>query len=185
MASGYLAHGQELNKDEVPVYIQPTKHFHMPPPDAPMIMVGPGTGIAPFRAFLEEREIDGAKGKNWLFFGDQKKATDFLYEKQFTEMQAKGLLTKFDTAFSRDQAEKIYVQDRMRENARRVVEMAEGRRRLFLRLRRRQAHGEGRAPDADHHRAGTGRHDARSREGIHRGPIRQDREAVPQRRVLT
>jgi sulfite reductase (NADPH) flavoprotein alpha-component len=117
LATGYLAHGQELNKNEVPVYIQPTKHFHMPPPDAPMIMVGPGTGIAPFRAFLEEREIDGAKGKNWLFFGDQKKATDFLYEKQFTEMQAKGLLTKFDTAFSRDQAEKIYVQDRMRENA--------------------------------------------------------------------
>jgi len=117
LATGYLAHGQELNKDEIPVYIQPTKHFHMPPPDAPMIMVGPGTGIAPFRAFLEEREIDGAKGKNWLFFGDQKKASDFLYEKQLVEMQAKGLLTKFDTAFSRDQAEKIYVQNRMHENA--------------------------------------------------------------------
>jgi sulfite reductase (NADPH) flavoprotein alpha-component len=117
LASGYLAHGQELNKDEIPVYIQPTKHFHMPPPDAPMIMVGPGTGIAPFRAFLEEREIDGAKGKNWLFFGDQKKSCDFLYEKQFAEMQGKGLLTKFDTAFSRDQAEKIYVQNRMHENA--------------------------------------------------------------------
>ena len=116
LATGYLAHGQELNKDEIPVYIQPTKHFHMPPPDAPMIMVGPGTGIAPFRAFLEEREIDGAKGKNWLFFGDQKKASDFLYEKQFAEMQAKGLLTKFDTAFSRDQAEKIYVQNRMHEH---------------------------------------------------------------------
>ncbi len=117
IASGYLAHGLELHKDEVPVYIQPTKHFHMPPPDAAMIMVGPGTGIAPFRAFLEEREVEGAKGKNWLFFGDQKKASDFLYEKQFAEMQAKGLLTKFDTAFSRDQAEKIYVQNRMHENA--------------------------------------------------------------------
>jgi sulfite reductase (NADPH) flavoprotein alpha-component len=117
LASGYLAHGQELNRDEIPVYIQPTKHFHMPPPDAAMIMVGPGTGIAPFRAFLEEREIDGAKGKNWLFFGDQKKASDFLYEKQFAELQAKGILTKFDTAFSRDQAEKIYVQNRMHENA--------------------------------------------------------------------
>jgi sulfite reductase (NADPH) flavoprotein alpha-component len=116
IASGYLAHGQELNKDEVPVYIQPTKHFHMPPPDASMIMVGPGTGIAPFRAFLEEREVVGAKGRNWLFFGDQKKECDFLYEEQFTEMQRKGLLTKLDTAFSRDQAEKIYVQDRMREN---------------------------------------------------------------------
>ena len=117
MATGYLAHGQELHKPEIPVYIQPTKHFHMPAPDAPIIMVGPGTGIAPFRAFLEEREVTGAKGRNWLFFGDQKKAHDFLYEKQFAEMQAKGLLTRFDTAFSRDQAEKIYVQDRMRENA--------------------------------------------------------------------
>jgi len=116
IASGYLAHGQELNIDEIPVYIQPTKHFHMPPPDAPIIMVGPGTGIAPFRAFLEERQVEGAKGKNWLFFGDQKKATDFLYEKQFADMVASGLLTKLDTAFSRDQAEKIYVQNRMQEN---------------------------------------------------------------------
>jgi sulfite reductase (NADPH) flavoprotein alpha-component len=116
IASGYLAHGQELNQDEIPVYIQPTKHFHMPSPDAAMIMVGPGTGIAPFRAFLEEREIEGAKGKNWLFFGDQKKDSDFLYEAQFAELQRKGILTKFDTAFSRDQAEKIYVQNRMQEN---------------------------------------------------------------------
>jgi len=116
IASGYLAHGQPLNVDEMPVYIQPTKHFHMPPADAAMIMVGPGTGIAPFRAFLEEREVEGAKGKNWLFFGDQKKATDYLYEKQFADMQAKGLLTRIDTAFSRDQEQKIYVQDRMKEN---------------------------------------------------------------------
>jgi sulfite reductase (NADPH) flavoprotein alpha-component len=116
MASGYLAHGQELNKDEIPVYIQPTKHFHMPAPDAAMIMVGPGTGIAPFRAFLEEREMDGARGKNWLFFGDQQKASDFLYEAQFADLQKKGILTRFDTAFSRDQAEKIYVQNRMQEN---------------------------------------------------------------------
>jgi sulfite reductase (NADPH) flavoprotein alpha-component len=116
LASGYLSHGQELNRDEIPVYIQPTKHFHMPPPDAAMIMVGPGTGIAPFRAFLEEREIDGAKGRNWLFFGDQKKASDFLYEAQFADLQRKGILTRFDTAFSRDQAEKIYVQNRMQEN---------------------------------------------------------------------
>ena len=116
IASGYLALGQDLNKDEIPVYIQPTKHFHLPPPDAAMIMVGPGTGIAPFRAFLEEREIDGAKGKNWLFFGDQKRSSDFLYEAQFLGLQRKGILTKLDTAFSRDQAEKIYVQNRMQEN---------------------------------------------------------------------
>jgi sulfite reductase (NADPH) flavoprotein alpha-component len=116
IASGYLGHGQELNKDEIPVYIQPTKHFHMPAPDANIIMVGPGTGIAPFRAFLEERAIDGATGKNWLFFGDQKKSTDFLYEAEFLDMQRKGLLTRLDTAFSRDQAEKIYVQNRMTES---------------------------------------------------------------------
>ena len=116
IASGYLGHGQELNKDEIPVYIQPTKHFHMPASDANIIMVGPGTGIAPFRAFLEERAIDGATGKNWLFFGDQKKSTDFLYETEFLEMQRKGVLTRLDTAFSRDQAEKIYVQNRMTEN---------------------------------------------------------------------
>jgi sulfite reductase (NADPH) flavoprotein alpha-component len=116
LASGFLANGQPLHVDELPVYIQPTKHFHMPPPDAAMIMVGPGTGIAPFRAFLEERAVEGATGKNWLFFGDQKKSTDFLYESQFAELQSKGILTRFDTAFSRDQAEKIYVQNRMQEN---------------------------------------------------------------------
>lgn len=115
MASGYLGYGQELNKSEVPVYIQPTKHFHMPPPDKNIIMVGPGTGIAPFRAFLEHRAVEGATGKNWLFFGDQKKATDFLYEKELTALVEKGLLTRLDTAFSRDQAHKIYVQDRMHE----------------------------------------------------------------------
>lgn len=117
IASGYLGHGQELNKDEIPVYIQPTKHFHMPAGDANIIMVGPGTGIAPFRAFLEHRAIEGATGKNWLFFGDQKKSTDFLYETEFAEMERKGHLTKFHTAFSRDQAEKVYVQNRMQENA--------------------------------------------------------------------
>ncbi len=117
LASGFLGHGQALNVDDLPVYIQPTKHFHMPAPDASMIMVGPGTGIAPFRAFLEERAVEGAKGKNWLFFGDQKRASDFLYEAEFAEMQRSGLLTRFDTAFSRDQAEKIYVQNRMHENA--------------------------------------------------------------------
>jgi sulfite reductase (NADPH) flavoprotein alpha-component len=116
LASGFLSHVQPLNVDELPVYIQPTKHFHMPAPDAAMIMVGPGTGIAPFRAFLEERAVGGAKGKNWLFFGDQKKKSDFLYEAQFADYQRQGLLTRFDTAFSRDQEEKIYVQDRMREN---------------------------------------------------------------------
>ena len=116
IASGYLGYGQELNKHECPVYIQPTKHFHMPPNEVNIIMVGPGTGIAPFRAFLHHREVEGATGKSWLFFGDQKKSTDFLYEKEFDAMLKKGTLTKLDVAFSRDQAHKVYVQDRMQEN---------------------------------------------------------------------
>ena len=82
-----------------------------------MIMIGPGTGIAPFRAFLEEREMRGAKAKNWLFFGDRNKENDFLYQKELEEMQQSGLLTKMDLAFSRDQEEKIYVQNRMLENS--------------------------------------------------------------------
>jgi sulfite reductase (NADPH) flavoprotein alpha-component len=80
-------------------------------------MIGPGTGIAPFRAFLQERRAIGAKGKNWLFFGDQRSATDFMYRDELEAMHLDGFLTKLDTAFSRDQAEKVYVQQRMREQA--------------------------------------------------------------------
>jgi sulfite reductase (NADPH) flavoprotein alpha-component len=80
-------------------------------------MVGPGTGIAPFRAFMQERVASGAAGRNWLFFGDQHQETDFLYEDEWRGMQAAGQLARLDTAFSRDQAKKIYVQDRMREAA--------------------------------------------------------------------
>src|SRR2546421_3129537 len=80
-------------------------------------MVGPGTGIAPFRAFLEERQAAGARGKNWLLFGDQKRGTDFLYETQLTSWVQSGLLARLDLAFSRDQSEKVYVQHRLRENA--------------------------------------------------------------------
>ena len=81
-------------------------------------MVGPGTGVAPFRAYLQERKVTGASGRNWLFFGEQKRASDFLYESELTQLEADGVLTKLDVAFSRDQAAKIYVQDRMRESAR-------------------------------------------------------------------
>jgi sulfite reductase (NADPH) flavoprotein alpha-component len=82
-----------------------------------MIMVGPGTGIAPFRGFLHERKATGAKGKNWLLFGDQRAATDFLYRDELTALMRDGVLTRLDTAFSRDQADKIYVQHRMVEHA--------------------------------------------------------------------
>ncbi|MCX6934670.1 MAG: sulfite reductase subunit alpha [Verrucomicrobia bacterium] len=113
LASGYLA---DLHpSDSVPVYVQPTRHFHLPAPDRDMIMVGPGTGIAPFRAFLQHRHHYGHPGRNWLFFGDQHAAYDFLYEKELTEAHKAGLLHKLSTAFSRDQTEKIYVQHRMLE----------------------------------------------------------------------
>ena len=101
-----------------PIYIQPNKKFRLPRnPYAPMVMIGPGTGIAPFRAFLHERRALGAKGKNWLFFGERSAATDFLYRDELEHMLADGYLTQLDTAFSRDQEQKIYVQDRMMEHA--------------------------------------------------------------------
>jgi len=117
LATGYLADHTELHVNNIPVFFAPSKHFKLPEdPDTPIIMVGPGTGIAPFRAFLEQREIDRSKGKNWLFFGDQRTATDFLYQEEIEQRFRDGLLTRFDTAFSRDQEKKLYVQDRMREH---------------------------------------------------------------------
>src|SRR5215469_2563602 len=105
--------------ERLPIYVQPNKKFRLPAnPDAPMIMIGPGTGIAPFRGFLHERRALGHKGRNWLFFGECKAATDFLYREELEAMLADGHLTRLDTAFSRDQDRKIYVQDRMREHAR-------------------------------------------------------------------
>ncbi|HUL75395.1 MAG TPA: hypothetical protein VLT86_19940 [Vicinamibacterales bacterium] len=94
------------------------KHFAMPAdPTTPMIMVGPGTGLAPFRAFVEQRIVTGARGRSWLFFGEQRRASDFFYEDQFTGYVRDGRL-RLDVAFSRDQAQKVYVQHRMREQAR-------------------------------------------------------------------
>ncbi len=102
----------------LPVFLHSNQNFRLPEDDSiPVIMVGPGTGVAPFRAFLEERQATGARGDNWLFFGDQHEASDFLYREQLAAMQRDGTLTRLDTAFSRDQTEKIYVQDRMREHA--------------------------------------------------------------------
>ncbi len=100
------------------VFVHINKAFRLPEnTDSDVIMVGPGTGIAPFRAFLEERQATEAKGRNWLFFGDQHVSSDFLYENELKEMQGNGTLSRLDTAFSRDQKEKIYVQTRMKENA--------------------------------------------------------------------
>jgi len=102
--------------DKQPLYIQPNKRFRVPTDaTAPIIMIGPGTGIAPFRAFLHERRATGAKGRNWLFFGERSAATDFLYRDELESMRDDGHLKRLDLAFSRDQERKIYVQDRMLE----------------------------------------------------------------------
>ncbi len=99
------------------IFMSPNKSFRVPEDNSvPMIMVGPGTGIAPFRAFLEERRARGATGSNWLFFGDQHRASDFIYKDEINAFSTDGVLTRLDLAFSRDQAEKIYVQHRMTEN---------------------------------------------------------------------
>ena len=116
VASSFLAE----RADDVPVPVFPSnaKHFHLPEnPDTPIIMVGPGTGVAPFRAYLQERQVTGAKGKNWLFFGAQHVNCDFAYEEDFDTFMKEGILTRLDCAWSRDQAHKIYVQHKLADNA--------------------------------------------------------------------
>ena len=117
LCSGHL--GERADEGEnMPIFLHANANFRLPEDTStPVIMVGPGTGVAPFRAFLEHRQAHGHTGENWLFFGEQRAASDFLYKDEFTAMQADGTLTRLDTAFSRDQAKKIYVQDRMKENA--------------------------------------------------------------------
>ncbi|PSS49483.1 bifunctional nitrate reductase/sulfite reductase flavoprotein subunit alpha [Pseudomonas sp. BBP2017] len=115
VCSTYLA--DRATQCEVEIFAQPSAHFRLPKDgDAPVIMVGPGTGVAPFRAFLQERQAEGAKGRNWLLFGEQKAAGDFYYRDELLAWQRDGHLTRLDTAFSRDQVEKIYVQQRMLEH---------------------------------------------------------------------
>jgi len=117
VCSTFMADRVQLGVTPVPIFIS-NSHFG-PPADGAKdcIMVGPGTGIAPFRAFVQDRIAIGATGRNWLFFGDQHRATDFLYEEEWEAWRAQGRLARIDTAFSRDQHLKVYVQDRMRENA--------------------------------------------------------------------
>jgi sulfite reductase (NADPH) flavoprotein alpha-component len=117
VASTFLADRVNDN-GRAPIFVQPSHGFKPPANgETPMIMVGPGTGIAPFRAFLEERQAVGAKGRHWLFFGDQKRSTDYLYEESLEAWKTDGFLNRLDLAFSRDQAEKVYVQTRMMEAA--------------------------------------------------------------------
>jgi sulfite reductase (NADPH) flavoprotein alpha-component len=135
----YTAHGRERKGvcsvlvaerlkegDMLPVFIQPNKHFHLPESqDADIIMVGPGTGIAPFRSFIQERAVTKAKGRAWLFFGDQHAASDFLYRNELEQYQKDGVLTRIESAFSRDTAQKVYVQHKMLENSKELFEWLE------------------------------------------------------------
>ena len=146
VASNYVA--ERLKKgDRVRVKLKPNKHFALPAPDRDIIMVGPGTGVAPFRAFVQERRATAATGRNWLFFGDRPFTHDFLYQLEWQEALKDGALTRMDVAFSRDTPEKVYVQHRMWEQRRDLVDWLDNGA-LFLRLRRRQGDGEGRARHA-------------------------------------
>ncbi|MDA8908848.1 sulfite reductase subunit alpha, partial [bacterium] len=126
VASNFLCEWMEEGQ-EVRVFMQPTKHFKLPTDlSKDVIMVGPGTGIAPFRAFLEERQVTKATGRNWLFFGNPHESTDFFYKEEFDEMAKEGVLTRIDCAWSRDQKHKIYVQDKIREFSEEVWKWLEG-----------------------------------------------------------
>ena len=115
-ASTHLADRLEVG-DTVSIHVERNSRFRLPDDDTPIIMIGPGTGVAPFRAFIEEREERSASGRSWLFFGDRNFASDFLYQLEWQRHLRNGKLTRLDVAFSRDQEDKVYVQDRIREHA--------------------------------------------------------------------
>ena len=121
VASNYVA--ERLKRgSRVRVKLRPNKHFALPKPDRDIIMVGPGTGVAPFRAFVQERRATGASGRSWLFFGDRTFTHDFLYQTDWQEALKDGALTRMDVAFSRDRPEKVYVQHRIWERRRELVD---------------------------------------------------------------
>ena len=125
VASTYIAERRKRG-DKVRVKLRANKHFRLPAADKDIIMVGPGTGVAPFRAFLQERRASGATGRNWLFFGDRTSTHDFLYQLEWQEAVKDGALTRMDVAFSRDQPEKVYVQHRIWEQRHDLVAWLEG-----------------------------------------------------------
>ena len=141
----YEAHGRERKgvcsnlaaglepDDKLLVYVHPNTNFRLPEnPDTPIIMIGPGTGVAPFRAFMQEREEIGATGKSWMFFGDQHFVTDFLYQTEWQNWIKDGVLTKMDVAFSRDTEQKVYVQHRMLEHSKELFQWLEEGAHLYV-----------------------------------------------------
>lgn len=131
-ASGFLAH--RLAEDEkVNVYVEQNSNFRLPEnDDTPVIMIGPGTGIAPFRAFLQHRDNLGAQGDNWLFFGNQHFTQDFLYQTELQDLLKRGVLNNLDVAFSRDQAQKVYVQDRLLQRSEELYQWLENGAHLYI-----------------------------------------------------
>jgi sulfite reductase (NADPH) flavoprotein alpha-component len=131
VASGHFASRAEPDT-VVPVYVQANSHFHLPDDDRPIIMIGAGTGVAPYRAFLQEREARGASGKSWLFFGERNFDSDFLYQTEWQDMLKEKVLTRMSVAFSRDAAEKVYVQHRLLEQASEVYAWLEEGAHLYV-----------------------------------------------------
>ncbi|UWX59802.1 flavodoxin domain-containing protein [Chryseobacterium oranimense] len=130
LCSGFLSAFNE--GEDLEFYIQEAKHFRLPNHDKDIIMIGPGTGIAPFRSFLYERDAIGAEGRNWLFFGDRNFISDFLYQAELQDFLKTGTLTHLDLAFSRDTAEKIYVQHRLEQKSQEVYHWLEGGASLYI-----------------------------------------------------
>ncbi len=130
LCSGLLSEFKE--GEEIEFYIQEAAHFTLPEPDKDIIMIGPGTGIAPFRSFLWERDATGAEGRNWLFFGDRNFVSDFLYQTELQDFLKTGSLAHLDLAFSRDTGEKIYVQHRLEQKAQEIFHWLEGGARLYV-----------------------------------------------------
>ncbi|MDX5408342.1 MAG: assimilatory sulfite reductase (NADPH) flavoprotein subunit [Chromatiaceae bacterium] len=131
-ASGFLAE-RLAEGDKVKVFVEHNNNFRLPQhDDTPVIMIGPGTGIAPFRAFLQERDARGASGKNWLFFGNPHFTQDFLYQLELQNYVKRGVLTKLNVAFSRDQAQKVYVQDKLRQYGSEVWQWLEDGAHLYI-----------------------------------------------------
>jgi sulfite reductase (NADPH) flavoprotein alpha-component len=121
VASNYVAERLKRS-DRVRVKLKPNRHFALPAPDKDIIMVGPGTGVAPFRAFVQERRATEAAGRSWLFFGDRQFTHDFLYQLDWQDALKDGALTRMDVAFSRDTPEKIYVQHKLWERRAELIE---------------------------------------------------------------
>ena len=181
VASGHVAH-RLAKGGSVGTYLRPNRHFRLPETgDTPIIMVGPGTGVAPFRAFVQHRREQGHKGRSWLFFGDRQFTHDFLYQLEWQEAVEEGSLTRMDVAFSRDQPEKVYVQHRLWERRADLWSWLQDGAVLYL-VRRRHQHGQGRRRHAAQHRRRPGWSHRRQGRGLARGA--DPRAQVPQGRVL-